>query len=86
MVGPASVVLSELVGNVVRHAGTPMRVTLTLRRSHLQVAVTDGSHRTLRPAARTDPRAEGGAGCCWSASWPNGGAARRSGTARSSGR
>ncbi|MGC4806323.1 ATP-binding protein [Micromonospora sp. DT233] len=60
--GPASVVLSELVGNVVRHAGTPMRVTLTLRRPYLQIAVADGSRGALRPAAGNDPRAEGGRG------------------------
>ncbi|NBE83127.1 ATP-binding protein [Micromonospora rubida] len=62
LVGPASVVLTELVGNVVRHAGTPMQVTLTLRRSHLQVAVADGSGAAIRPRAGTDPRAEGGRG------------------------
>ncbi|MFI2667011.1 ATP-binding protein [Micromonospora carbonacea] len=62
LVGPASVVLSELVGNVVRHAGTPMQVTLTLRRPYLQVAVADGSRATARAATRTDLRAEGGRG------------------------
>lgn len=61
LVGPTSLVLSELVGNVVRHAGTPMRVTLTLRRPYLHVAVTDGSRAAARPGA---PRAdtEGGRG------------------------
>ncbi|MEV0806832.1 ATP-binding protein [Micromonospora sp. NPDC050200] len=61
LVGPASLVLSELVGNVVRHAHTPMQVTLTLRRPYLHVAVSDGS----RSAARaTSPGlcAEGGRG------------------------
>ena len=48
--GPASLVLSELVGNVVRHAGTPMQVTLTLRRPYLQMAVADGSRAAARPA------------------------------------
>ncbi|MEU4381418.1 ATP-binding protein [Micromonospora echinofusca] len=60
-VGPASLVLSELVGNVVRHAGTPMRVTLTLRRPYLHVAVTDGD-RTLVRAGCPDGQAEGGRG------------------------
>jgi anti-anti-sigma regulatory factor len=61
LVGPASLVLSELVGNVVRHAGTPMQVTLTLRRPYLHVAVVDGSRAAARPG---DPRAdvEGGRG------------------------
>ncbi|MFC0505947.1 ATP-binding protein [Micromonospora costi] len=59
--GPASVVLSELVGNVVRHAGTPMQVTLTLRRPYLHVAVVDGSRAEAR--ARTPELcAEGGRG------------------------
>ncbi|MGS2617408.1 ATP-binding protein [Micromonospora sp. LZ34] len=59
--GPASVVLSELVGNVVRHAGTPMQVTLTLRRPWLHLAVVDGSRDAARPGA-PDLRAEGGRG------------------------
>ncbi|MEU5567265.1 ATP-binding protein [Micromonospora musae] len=59
--GPASVVLSELVGNVVRHAGTPMQVTLTLRRPYLHIAVVDGSRRGVR-ARVPDARSEGGRG------------------------
>jgi anti-anti-sigma regulatory factor len=61
LVGPASLVLSELVGNVVRHAGTPMRVTLTLSRPHLHVAVSDGSRRQASPGV-PEPRTEGGRG------------------------
>ncbi|MEH0843828.1 ATP-binding protein [Micromonospora sp. CPCC 205711] len=61
LAGPASLVLSELVGNVVRHAHTPMQVTLTLRRPYLHVAVTDGS-RTAADAASPGLRAEGGRG------------------------
>ncbi|KXK62002.1 ATP-binding protein [Micromonospora rosaria] len=61
LVGPASLVLSELVGNVVRHAGTSMQVTLTLRRPYLHVAVSDGSRLAARPG-RPDLRAEGGRG------------------------
>ncbi|GGM29195.1 MULTISPECIES: STAS domain-containing protein [Micromonospora] len=61
LVGPASLVLSELVGNVVRHAGTPMQVTLTLRRPYLHVAVSDGSRLAVR-AGGGDLRAEGGRG------------------------
>ncbi|SCL22116.1 Histidine kinase-like ATPase domain-containing protein [Micromonospora pallida] len=61
MVGPTTLVLSELVGNVVRHAGTPMQVTLTLRRPYLHVAVEDGSRSAARPAD-PDHRAEGGRG------------------------
>ncbi|MGN9806089.1 ATP-binding protein [Micromonospora sp. L32] len=61
LVGPASLVLSELVGNVVRHAHTPMQVTLTLRRPYLHVAVTDGSRSAARPNNQ-GLRAEGGRG------------------------
>ncbi|WP_341715978.1 STAS domain-containing protein [Micromonospora sp. FIMYZ51] len=60
-VGPASVVLSELVGNVVRHARTPMQVTVTLRRPWLQLAVIDGSQRPARPG-HAGLRDEGGRG------------------------
>jgi anti-anti-sigma factor len=60
-VGPASLVLSELVGNVVRHAGTPMQVTLTLRRPYLHLAVVDGCRAWVR-AGSPDLLAEGGRG------------------------
>ncbi|PWR16205.1 ATP-binding protein [Micromonospora sicca] len=62
LIGPASLVLTELVGNVVRHAGTPMQVTLTLRRPYLRLAVTDGSRAAARATTGQDPRAEGGRG------------------------
>ncbi|MDG4839069.1 ATP-binding protein [Micromonospora sp. WMMD967] len=59
--GPAALVLSELVGNVVRHAGTPMQVTVTLRRPYLHLAVVDGSCAQAKPGG-TDLHAEGGRG------------------------
>ncbi|MFG2054687.1 ATP-binding protein [Micromonospora sp. NPDC048930] len=62
LAGPASLVLTELVGNVVRHAGTPMLVTLTLRRPYLRVAVMDGCPADARPVTDRDLRAEGGRG------------------------
>ena len=66
--------LSELVGNVVRHARTPMRITLTLQPPYLHLAVADGSRsRGLR--AQPDLAAEGGRGLMLSASWPSAGAA-----------
>ena len=61
LAGPAALVLSELVGNVVRHAGTPMQVTVTLRRPYLQLAVVDGSRAAARPG-RPNLAAEGGRG------------------------
>ncbi|MGC5052212.1 ATP-binding protein [Micromonospora sp. DT48] len=60
-VGPASVVLSELVGNVVRHAGTPMQVTVTLHRPWLHLAVVDSSSAVVRPS-KAGQRDEGGRG------------------------
>ncbi|GIJ20526.1 ATP-binding protein [Micromonospora lutea] len=59
--GPASVVLSELVGNVVRHAGTPMQVTVTLRRPWLHLTVVDGSSAAARQG-ESGHRDEGGRG------------------------
>jgi anti-anti-sigma regulatory factor len=61
LAGPASVVLSELVANVVRHAGTPMDVRLTLRAPSLHVAVADGHPGTPRPS-HPPTTAEGGRG------------------------
>jgi DNA-binding CsgD family transcriptional regulator len=43
LVQPAELVASELVTNVVRHAGTEMSVSLSRRRSGLYLAVCDGS-------------------------------------------
>ncbi|KKK05859.1 ATP-binding protein [Micromonospora sp. HK10] len=62
LAGPAALVLTELVGNAVRHAGTPMHVTLTLRKPYLRVAVMDGSPAAARAVADHNPRAEGGRG------------------------
>jgi hypothetical protein len=61
LAGPVSVVVTELVTNVVRHAGTPMDIRLTLRVPYLHVTVADGHPGTPRPR---DPRptAEGGRG------------------------
>lgn len=61
MAGPVSVVISELVTNVVRHAGTAMDVRLTLRAPQLHVAVADGHQGTPRPATPR-PTTEGGRG------------------------
>ena len=85
-VEPAALVLSELVGNVVRHARTPMQVTLTLRRPYLHLAVADGSSAQ---AGRGSPglHAEGGRGLLLvrelAQRW---GSRRRPGRARRSGR
>jgi signal transduction histidine kinase len=61
LVGPVSVVVSELVTNAVRHAGTPMDVRLTLRAPFLHVTVADDHAGAPQPA---DPGTdvEGGRG------------------------
>ncbi len=43
LVGPACVVVSELVNNAVEHAGTMIELRLTLRPRYLHLAVQDGS-------------------------------------------
>ncbi|GAB3845724.1 STAS domain-containing protein [Dactylosporangium cerinum] len=45
----AGLVVTELVANSVLHAGTPMRLLLSLREHHLHVSVRDGSSRLPRP-------------------------------------
>jgi hypothetical protein len=47
LVGPASLVVSELVSNVVEHAHTMMSLRLTLWDRYLYIAVRDGS--TIEP-------------------------------------
>lgn len=43
LIGPASLVVSELVSNAVEHAGTMMTVRLSRRARYLHIAVRDGS-------------------------------------------
>ncbi|AGZ43622.1 ATP-binding protein [Actinoplanes friuliensis] len=43
LIGPASLITSELVSNVIDHAGTMMTLRLSLRPRFLQIAVRDGS-------------------------------------------
>lgn len=60
--GPSACVLvSELVANVVRHARTPMQLTVGLRGGRLSVAVRDGSCAPPVPG-RPDPANPGGRG------------------------
>jgi anti-anti-sigma regulatory factor len=47
LVAPASLIASELVSNVVEHAGTMMNLRLAVRDRRLHVAVSDGS--SVRP-------------------------------------
>ncbi|MEV4619086.1 ATP-binding protein [Asanoa sp. NPDC049573] len=55
IVGPACVVVSELVSNAVRHAGTTMTLVLSLRGHNLLVSVEDGNPDPPRLAAAADP-------------------------------
>ncbi len=57
LVAPASLVVTELVANVVDHAHTMMTLRLSLRRRYLNVAVRDGSPRP--PVLGTPPHAGG---------------------------
>jgi len=43
LVGPASLIVSELVSNVIDHANTMATLRLSLRRRYLTIAVRDGS-------------------------------------------
>lgn len=47
-VDAAALIVTELVANAVLHARTPMRVSVTLRRRHLHLAVRDGSRQRAR--------------------------------------
>jgi anti-anti-sigma factor len=55
IVGPACVVVSELVTNAVRHAGTMITLVLSLRGHNLLVSVEDGSPDPPRLAPAADP-------------------------------
>lgn len=46
----ATLIATELVANVVRHAHTTMRLTFGLRDGRLSMSVRDGSHRMPEPA------------------------------------
>jgi anti-anti-sigma regulatory factor len=50
LVSTGTVVVTELVANVVRHARTGMDLTVELRDGRIRVAVRDGSTRLPRPA------------------------------------
>ena len=62
LVGPASLVVSELVSNAVEHAGTMMVVQITRRHRYVHVTVRDGSRnepRLVPPAGPTALRGRG---------------------------
>jgi hypothetical protein len=62
LAGPACIVATELVNNVVAHARTPMVVLLASRSAGLAVAVRDESPRTPSFTGAPPPTAYGGRG------------------------
>lgn len=62
LIGPACIVVTELVNNVVAHARTTMTVRLALRHGRLCVAVQDGSAAPPRFAGIVSPSSYGGRG------------------------
>lgn len=51
----ATLVVSELVSNAVRYAGTAFELTATLRGGYLHIALRDGSRETPRMPPSTGP-------------------------------
>lgn len=62
LVGPACTVITELVNNVVVHAGTPMDVVVQRRRRHLNISVRDESPDPPDARGPAFPTAPGGRG------------------------
>jgi hypothetical protein len=62
LAGPACIVLTEMVNNVVAHAHTPMTVLLALHETTMSVAVRDRSRTAPRFAGLPAPTAYGGRG------------------------
>jgi two-component sensor histidine kinase len=62
LAGPAALIVSELVANVMDHARTIMTVRVELHRTHLRLSVRDGSDRPPVPALDLPVTAQGGRG------------------------
>jgi anti-sigma regulatory factor (Ser/Thr protein kinase) len=60
--GDAQLIITELVSNAVRHAGTEVDVSVTLRQPCLHLSVRDGSSEPPRPNETGDPLREEGRG------------------------
>ncbi|NGO14852.1 ATP-binding protein [Streptomyces sp. HC44] len=58
----AALCTSELVTNVHRHAPGDVHLRAAVARTHVRVAVYDGSPRTLSASRRTSPQDTGGRG------------------------
>lgn len=62
LIGPASLVASELVANAIEHAGTMMTFRITRRNRYLHIAVQDGSPEKPRLMPLANPRLPRGRG------------------------
>jgi hypothetical protein len=62
LAGPACIVVTEMVNNVVTHAKTPMTVLLALHGDTMSVAVRDGSATVPRFTGPVAPTSYGGRG------------------------
>ena len=62
LIAPATLIISELVSNVVDHAHTMMTLTVALRGAHLYLAVHDGSSTPPILNGDTGHSAAGGRG------------------------
>ncbi len=62
LAGPACIVITEMVNNVVAHAGTAMTVRLALRDGCMAVAVQDADPRAPQARGPVPPTAYGGRG------------------------
>ncbi|MFY1695628.1 MULTISPECIES: ATP-binding protein [unclassified Solwaraspora] len=62
LIDPAALALTELVNNVVVHAGTAMSVRIGYRDGCLRLSVRDGSPGAPRPGSPVSPTALGGRG------------------------
>lgn len=62
LIAPASLIVTELVANVVDHAHTMMTLRLSLRPHHLNLAVRDGSHDPPVATPPDHPEAKQGRG------------------------
>lgn len=62
LVGPACTIVTELVNNVVVHAGTPMEVVVGLCDRYVNISVQDFSPRLPKQRGPATPTAPGGRG------------------------
>ncbi|MBB2944067.1 anti-sigma regulatory factor (Ser/Thr protein kinase)/anti-anti-sigma regulatory factor [Actinoplanes lutulentus] len=62
LVAPASLIVTELVANVIDHAHTMMSLRISLRSKHLHLAVRDGTPRPPEPGGPDEPASAAGRG------------------------